>query len=72
MKLHDEKYFQQLIENIIMWALVGLCCVMLAVLVIGPAILAFKVNPWWLSVYAIYLVGFFLLLVVTAPGKGGE
>lgn len=69
MELHDQKYFQQLIENIIMWALVALCCIILAVLVIGPAILAYKVSLWWLSAYAVYLVGFFLLLIVAVSGK---
>lgn len=69
MKLHDQKYFQQLIENIIMWALVGLCCIILAVLVIGPAILAYRFNLWWLAVYALYLMAFAILLVLAASGK---
>jgi len=66
--MHDQKYFKQLIENIIMWALVGLCFIILAFLVIGPAFLAYKVSPWWLSAYAAYLAGFFL--VVATSGKG--
>lgn len=70
MELHDQKYFQQLIENIIMWALVALCCIISVVLVIGPVILAYKVSLWWLSAYAVYFVGFILILVIAVSGKG--
>lgn len=72
LNLHDTKYFQKMVENVVMWALLALLCIVCAIIVFAPIILAVKVSPWWLALYALYLIAFFIAAIAMAAGKSEE
>lgn len=69
LNLHDTKYFQKMVENVVMWALLALLCIVCAIIVFAPIILAVKVSPWWLALYALYLIAFVVVAITMAAGK---
>ena len=60
------KEFEHAVTMVTLAACLALLCIVFALIVGGPIILALKVSPWWLSLYALYLLVFIIAAVGSA------
>lgn len=72
MRLHDKDYFNRLVSNIVLWALIAILLIVLVLIVAGPFILAMECNKAWLLLYGAYAVGIVTAAITMASGKGDK
>lgn len=71
-KMRNGKDFEQAVLTVTLAACLSLLCIVFALIVGGPILLAVKVSPWWLSLYALYAAVFCVAVLVTNAKKAYE